>query len=416
MEFALLPNSDGNLYVFESGMNRGVVSTYTTADVFRVAVEGGVVKYRKNGTLVYTSTVAPTYPLLVDAGLYHNGGTQSNVVISGTLNGGATAINWLVTDQLGTPRMVFDQTGSLAGMKRHDYLPFGEELTGNQGLRTATLSYAADTVRQKFTSQERDNETGLDFFQARYYASSQGRFSSIDPLLASAKRRNPQTWNRYIYGLNNPLRYTDPDGEDAIDASAKLPERVTETTMTVTVKELGSHGRELVREARVDITDRKIETLDQAGEVINTRWDTSVSAVNTGNGIHDYSQKETDNMATAAKAIVEVSREKNFDAVKALGVAQVETHLTTLASHEKSAAKQSEINPMQLSGTSGIKPTTNLRSNIAGAIDVYNRSSGTDRQCLEAYNGQRGKAEYATNALGFIQAIRASVRTRTYIQ
>ncbi|MDX6529064.1 MAG: hypothetical protein QOH41_1354, partial [Blastocatellia bacterium] len=73
MQFALLPNSDGNLYVFESGMNRGVVSTYTTADVFRVAVEGGVVKYRKNGTLVYTSTVAPTYPLLVDAGLYHNG-------------------------------------------------------------------------------------------------------------------------------------------------------------------------------------------------------------------------------------------------------------------------------------------------------------------------------------------------------
>jgi YD repeat-containing protein len=84
MEFALLPNSDGNLNVFESGVNRGIVSSYTTADVFRVAVEGGVVKYRKNGTLVYTSTVAPTYPLLADAGLYHSGGTFSNVVISGS--------------------------------------------------------------------------------------------------------------------------------------------------------------------------------------------------------------------------------------------------------------------------------------------------------------------------------------------
>ena len=37
-------------------------------------------------------------------------------------------INWLVTDHLGTPRMVIDQTGTLANIKRHDYLPFGEEL------------------------------------------------------------------------------------------------------------------------------------------------------------------------------------------------------------------------------------------------------------------------------------------------
>ncbi len=37
-------------------------------------------------------------------------------------------INWLVADHLGTPRMIADQTGSLAGIKRHDYLPFGEEL------------------------------------------------------------------------------------------------------------------------------------------------------------------------------------------------------------------------------------------------------------------------------------------------
>jgi len=37
-------------------------------------------------------------------------------------------IGWLVSDQLGTPRMVFDQSGSLSGVSRHDYLPFGEEL------------------------------------------------------------------------------------------------------------------------------------------------------------------------------------------------------------------------------------------------------------------------------------------------
>jgi len=113
MEFALLPNSDGNLYVFESGVNRGVVSSYTTADVFRVAVEGGVVKYRKNGTLVYTSAVAPTYPLLADAGLYHNGGTFSNVVISGNLSGTTTDnVSW--TNVVGASGNSLTKTASTA--------------------------------------------------------------------------------------------------------------------------------------------------------------------------------------------------------------------------------------------------------------------------------------------------------------
>jgi len=78
---------------------------------------------------------------------------------------GATSgdVHWLVTDQLGTPRMIFDHTGSLAATKRHDYLPFGEELVATQGARTTALGYSGDTVRQKFTSKERDTETGLDY-------------------------------------------------------------------------------------------------------------------------------------------------------------------------------------------------------------------------------------------------------------
>lgn len=63
-----------------------------------------------------------------------------------------------------------------------------------------------------FTLKERDNETGLDFFEARYYASMQGRFTSADPLLASARTWAPQSWNRYSYVLNNPLKLVDPTG------------------------------------------------------------------------------------------------------------------------------------------------------------------------------------------------------------
>jgi RHS repeat-associated protein len=119
---------------------------------------------------------------------------------------------WLVSDHLGTPRMVVDKTGSLAGVKRHDYLPFGEEIYAGVGSRTTGQGYVGDNVRQHFTEKERDSESTLDYFGARYLASTQARFTSADPLLASGTVHNPQSWNRYSYTSNNPGRYTDPFG------------------------------------------------------------------------------------------------------------------------------------------------------------------------------------------------------------
>jgi RHS repeat-associated protein len=126
-------------------------------------------------------------------------------------NTNAANLQWLVTDQLGTPRMIFDKTGSLAATKRHDYLPFGEEIFAGTGGRSTGYG-AADSVRQKFTGYEHDDETGLEFAHARYYGSSQGRFTSTDPFLGSGRTGSPQSWNRYAYVLNNPLRLVDPTG------------------------------------------------------------------------------------------------------------------------------------------------------------------------------------------------------------
>ncbi len=69
----------------------------------------------------------------------------------------------------------------------------------------------------RFTGKERDAETGLDYFGARYFSGAQGRFTSVDPLLASARVPEPQTWNRYTYAGNNPLRFVDPNGLDYYD-------------------------------------------------------------------------------------------------------------------------------------------------------------------------------------------------------
>jgi RHS repeat-associated protein len=111
-------------------------------------------------------------------------------------------------------------------------MPFGEELAAGVGGRTTAMGFpgTSDGLRQKFTQYERDNETGLDYAQARYYGNVQGRFTSVDPYNINMERQyeadyeqankllyryitNPLRWNRYAYALNNPIRYVDPTGE-----------------------------------------------------------------------------------------------------------------------------------------------------------------------------------------------------------
>lgn len=85
---------------------------------------------------------------------------------------------------------------------------------------TANDSYGVNqptVAGTRFTGKERDGESGLDFFGARYVSSAQGRFTSPDPISGTVLHiLNPQRWNMYAYAVNNPLAYTDPDGRDAI--------------------------------------------------------------------------------------------------------------------------------------------------------------------------------------------------------
>ena len=147
-------------------------------------------------------------------------------VLAAWVSSTSTDVRWLVTDQLGTPRIILDQSGSLANVSRHDYLPFGEELFAGTGGRTTTQGYtisgaaSADGARQKFTGYEADAETGLNFAQARYQSSTQGRFTSPDPFGGSMSPASPQSFNRYSYVGNNPVNRIDPSG--LFDASDQV--------------------------------------------------------------------------------------------------------------------------------------------------------------------------------------------------
>lgn len=114
------------------------------------------------------------------------------------------------TDHLGSTRLLTRLDGTVA--ECDDYLPFGELNAG-----TCLPPAGTSTTTHKFTGKERDAESGLDYFGARYYSSAFGRYLSPDWSAAPspvpyADFTNPQTLNLYTYVANNPLNSTDPDG------------------------------------------------------------------------------------------------------------------------------------------------------------------------------------------------------------
>ena len=100
-------------------------------------------------------------------------------------------------DHLGTPRVITGDGG--VRISAHTYSPFGRELT------------PPGSERMKFTGHERD-AVNLDYMHARSYLPWTGRFLSVDPTWESAYLELPQSWNRYSYVMNNPMKYTDPTG------------------------------------------------------------------------------------------------------------------------------------------------------------------------------------------------------------
>jgi RHS repeat-associated protein len=120
-------------------------------------------------------------------------------------------VSYYFSDHLKTASVNTDSAGNIK--EDEDYYPWGGELQLVNN----------DSNHYKFTSKERDSESGLDWFSpGRHYSSALGRFVSTDPLnipkLQLDQKRfkhfisNPQNWNAYSYSLNDPASKIDPDG------------------------------------------------------------------------------------------------------------------------------------------------------------------------------------------------------------
>jgi RHS repeat-associated protein len=121
-------------------------------------------------------------------------------------SGTTVSLHYYFSDHLGSHAVVWNTNGT-ACEQDADYYPFGGE-ENDFCLTPVAQNY-------KFTGKERDSESGLDNFGARYDASSLGRFMTPDNGSAQDSG-NPQSWNLYSYVMNNPTTNVDPDGHDCI--------------------------------------------------------------------------------------------------------------------------------------------------------------------------------------------------------
>src|SRR5216683_4054930 len=202
-----MTNDGSNTLVYD-GENRALSATNGSTS--------GTYAYDGNGLRV-TKVAGGTTTVYIFAGSkviaeYDNGATvaspsreyiYSRAQLLAKIESGATT--YFHADHL-SARLLTDLSGNTLGQRGH--YPFGE-----------TWYETGTTTKFKFTTYERDGESGNDYAMARFNINRLGRFSSPDPIAGSIG--DPQSLNRYTYVKNYPIGFVDPSGLDCTYVSAQ---------------------------------------------------------------------------------------------------------------------------------------------------------------------------------------------------
>ena len=306
---------------------------------------------------------------------------------------------YLTADHLGSTRLMTDGASG-AAVALHDYLPFGEEIPAGIGGRSSL--YGSDAPRQRFTGKERDMETSLDYFGARYLSAAQGRWTIPDwsarpEAVPYAKLDNPQSLNLYSYVLNNPLRYADPDGHvDRASCGVNDPSTCVVAMMQLT-QNVNFYNRQgdVVSTVRVT-TDLSVVSNSLTDAVV------SVGATSTAANVSGqaFSKSQLATIGSTVGAVMQAG------ASMSLGPNPPQL-MTAILAKESTLGVLAPMNPLQLSGTSGSRANGDRQHNIQGALGVLQwagRARDFDpASTYSRYNGVPDPAQRAANVNNFMQ-------------
>ena len=189
-------------YVYDAENRLSATAGFTyryDGDGTRVVKCNGTYPTCSSGTLYWTGAGSDTLAetnwtgVPVEEYVFFNGGRVAR------RDGTGNTVHYYFADHLGSTDVITGANGVI--QKNSVYYPFGGEIA---------LTAPSFANNYKFTGKERDSESGLDNFEARYLGSSLGRFMSPDPM--GGKAEDPQSLNRYAYVRNSPLTFTDPSG------------------------------------------------------------------------------------------------------------------------------------------------------------------------------------------------------------
>jgi RHS repeat-associated protein len=192
-----LTGANGSTYTYDADGNRVIKSSSTTGTLYWAMTPGIVAESDLSGN------TTSEYVFFDGERVARRDGVN-----------GAGGVFYYFSDHLKTASVITDAAGNIKA--ESDYYPWGGELQFTNN----------DTNHYKFTGKERDSETGLDNFGARYYGSALGRFVTPDwsakPVpVPYAELGDPQSLNQYAYVRNNPLSKNDPDGHCGAPAGLK---------------------------------------------------------------------------------------------------------------------------------------------------------------------------------------------------
>ena len=246
-----------------------------------------------------------------------------------------------------------------------------------------------DTNEQHFTGKTHDQESGNDYFGARYYAENMGRWLSpdwsakVEPVPYS-KLDNPQTLNLYAYVGNNPLSRVDPTGHADIAAECKGQATCSKTvTDTVNIVHYDKKTGKSVVDSTLEVTTKFNLTTDAKGNV-------NVAASSTVENVsgHQYSASELSTMGRDIGAVQQSAVMMGFGSNTTQMMTAVGANETAFGGANPTSSnpfKNPAINPLQLSEG---RENGDLMHNIQGALDIFDYfGSKVDFDPIPTYRG-----------------------------